>query len=51
MLEVSKEGPATGQCLAGAAVGRANLATRYNLRRPVGYSKDFIDKCVIGKTF
>ena len=50
-LEVTGKGRATRYSLAGAAVVRAYLKTPYNRRNPVGYSKDFVDHYVPGKTF
>ena len=50
-LEVSGKGRATVYTLAGAAVVRAHLQTPHNLRKPVAYSKDFIDRYVPNKTF
>ena len=50
-LEVSGRGPATGYSLAGAGVVRAHLQTPYNRRKPVGYSREFLDRYVPGKSF
>lgn len=50
-LEVSGKGRATGYVLAGSAVVRAHLQTPYYRRRPVGYSREFLDRYLPNKVF
>ena len=49
-LEVSGKGRATGYTLAGPAVVRAHLQTPYNRRKPVSYSREFLDRYIPDKT-
>jgi len=51
LLAVTGKARATRYSLAGAGVVRAYLKTPYNRRSPVGYSKEFFDRYVPGKTF
>ena len=49
-LEVSGKGRATCYTLAGPAVVRAHLQTPYNRRKPVSYSREFLDRYIPDKT-
>jgi Fic family protein len=50
-LEVTGKGRATRYSLAGPDVVRVHLQTPYNLRKPVSYNKEFLDRYIPDKTF